>query len=175
MFCNSPQFPCMPNIVLHDMSFPGGCFESTDFQCRLFWSNSYINNNSSIIISHLDIRHGNTCAELEFPSPISSVIKRCQICKSASTAVSKKVICYIQIVYEKRSLNVSKRSEQLSFPTYVSILEKLASPRVNCFAMGENPFRIIRNGGKRRECTGINGGDELEREMSWRGDELEGR
>ncbi|KAL1245112.1 Nuclease SbcCD subunit [Trichinella spiralis] len=74
-------------------------------------------NNSSIIISHLDIRHGNTCAELEFPSPISSVIKRCQICKSASTAVSKKVICYIQIVYEKRSLNVSKRSGQLSFPT----------------------------------------------------------
>ncbi|KRX63178.1 hypothetical protein T09_10503 [Trichinella sp. T9] len=44
----------------------------------------------------------------------------CQICKSASTTVSKKDICYIQIVYEKRSLNVSKRSEQLSFPTYVS-------------------------------------------------------
>ncbi|KRX48429.1 hypothetical protein T05_7324 [Trichinella murrelli] len=61
-----------------------------------------------------------TFAELEFLSPISSVIKRCQICKSASTTVSKKDICYIQIVYEKRSLNVSKRSEQLSFPTYVS-------------------------------------------------------
>ncbi|KRZ90853.1 hypothetical protein T08_11818 [Trichinella sp. T8] len=73
-------------------------------------------NNSPIIIRHLDIRHGNTCAELEFLSPISSVIKRCQICKSASTTVSKKDICY----YEKRSLNVSKRSEQLSFPTYVS-------------------------------------------------------
>ncbi|KRY53813.1 hypothetical protein T03_9679 [Trichinella britovi] len=61
-----------------------------------------------------------TFDELEFLSPISSVIKRCQICKSASTTVSKKDICYIQIVYEKRSLNVSKRSEQLSFPTYVS-------------------------------------------------------
>ncbi|KAL1242757.1 ABC transporter G family member [Trichinella spiralis] len=47
-------------------------------------------NNSSIIISHLDIQHGNTCAELEFPSPISSVIKRCHICKSASTTVSKR-------------------------------------------------------------------------------------
>ncbi|XP_003367924.1 conserved hypothetical protein [Trichinella spiralis] len=33
----------------------------------------------------------------------------------------KKVICYIQIVYEKRSLNVSKRSGQLSFFTYVSV------------------------------------------------------
>ncbi|XP_003379557.1 conserved hypothetical protein, partial [Trichinella spiralis] len=93
--------------------------------CRLFWSNSYINNNSSIIIRHLDIQHGNTCAELEFPSPISSMsdMQKCIYCSF------KKVICYIQIVYEKRSLNVSKRSEQLSFPTYVSILEKLASPR----------------------------------------------
>ncbi|KRX13194.1 hypothetical protein T07_14913 [Trichinella nelsoni] len=45
-------------------------------------------NNSSIIIRHLDIRHGNTCAELEFLSPISSVIKRYQICKSASPTVS---------------------------------------------------------------------------------------
>ncbi|XP_003379475.1 conserved hypothetical protein [Trichinella spiralis] len=117
------------------------CNVLTTFQCRLFWSNSYINNNSSIIISHLDIRHGNTCAELEFPSPISSVIKRCQICKSASTAVSKKVICYIQIVYEKRSLNVSKRSGQLSFPTYVSILEKLASPRFTRYSSNvKNPL-----------------------------------
>ncbi|KRZ61729.1 hypothetical protein T02_895 [Trichinella nativa] len=31
-----------------------------------------------------------TFAELEFLSPISSVIKRCQICKSASTTVSKR-------------------------------------------------------------------------------------
>ncbi|KAL1245598.1 Ribosomal RNA small subunit methyltransferase [Trichinella spiralis] len=89
------------------------------FKLFLLCGNQYMlaYNNSSIIIRHLDIQHGNTCAELEFPSPISSVIKRCQICKSASTAVSKKVICYIQIVYEKRSLNVSKRSGQLSFPT----------------------------------------------------------
>ncbi|KRZ90873.1 hypothetical protein T08_2451 [Trichinella sp. T8] len=38
------------------------------FQCR--------SNNSSIIIRHLDIRHSSTFAELEFLSPISSVIKR---------------------------------------------------------------------------------------------------
>ncbi|KRY34792.1 hypothetical protein T01_2372 [Trichinella spiralis] len=39
-------------------------------------------NNSSIIISHLDIRHGNTCAELEFPSPISSMsdMQKCIYC-----------------------------------------------------------------------------------------------
>ncbi|KRZ90815.1 hypothetical protein T08_778, partial [Trichinella sp. T8] len=124
-------------------------------------------NNSPIIIRHLDIRHGNTCAELEFLSPISSVIKRCQICKSASTTVSKKVICY----YEKRSLNVSKRSEQLSFPTYVSAFadenifcdfkentittdntlrsfqftrysSNVKNP-VNCFAMGETQDFLV--------------------------------
>ncbi|KRX69743.1 hypothetical protein T06_2409, partial [Trichinella sp. T6] len=65
-------------------------------------------NNSSIIIRHLDIRHGSTFAELEFLSPISSVIKR----------YAK--VHLLQFQNEKRSLNASKRSGQLSFPKYVS-------------------------------------------------------
>ncbi|KRX21730.1 hypothetical protein T07_10934 [Trichinella nelsoni] len=92
---------CMVMMVRSELQFsPTRCELAEDLffhwntglasikQCRLVWSNSYINNNSSIIIRHLDIRHGNTCAELEFLSPISSVIKRYQICKSASPTVS---------------------------------------------------------------------------------------
>ncbi|KRX75117.1 hypothetical protein T06_10705 [Trichinella sp. T6] len=49
-----------------------------------------------------------TFAELEFLSPISSVIKR----------YAK--VHLLQFQNEKRSLNASKRSGQLSFPKYVS-------------------------------------------------------
>ncbi|XP_003379529.1 putative zinc finger Ran-binding domain-containing protein 2 [Trichinella spiralis] len=144
------------------------CNVLTTFQCRLFWSNSYINNNSSIIISHLDIQHGNTCAELEFPSPISSVIKRCHICKSASTTVSKSL--------RETFFECFKTQRAVIIPY---ILEKLASPRImyrealfpRYSSNVKNPLVSLVEG---RECTGIKGGDELERELLEGGDEMEG-